>query len=147
MGRPSLKSLNAEAGTSYTRWKQVVADLTPQESTVQDLKDVDAKPEPAPTFTVTYKDGAIIVDGPYDSTKFYRLMILSDQGNPIQDVHPDWGGWPFEWSQEMLPDNPAPPAPPFLWQIQEENYISRRWRNRSQYPADYVSKTYEGEIE
>ena len=103
------------------------------------------------TFTVTYRqeDGAIIVDGPYDRKKFYRLLLLGenpdDPRNPIQDLHPDWGGWPFEWSKRTLPDNPPPP-PPFQWRIQEENYISRQWRNRSQYPADYVSTTYEGTI-
>ena len=100
----------------------------------------------AETFTVEYRDGALIVDGPYNPERFYRLAILSDHGNPIQDVHPDWGGWPFEWSKRTLPDNPPPPAPPFTWRLQEENYISRRWRNRRQYPADYVSTIYEGEI-
>ena len=103
--------------------------------------------EPEPTgFTVEYRDGAVFVDGPYDPSKSYRLMILSDNGNPIQDLHRDWGGWPFEWSERTLPDNPPCPPPPFKWQLQEENYISRRWRNRSQYPADYVSVMYHGEV-
>ena len=133
---PTLKKLNAETGSSYSRWKQVYADMKTEEVAA-----------PEPTFTVVYKDDALIVDGPYDATKYYRLMILSDQGNPIQDVHPDWGGWPFEWSKRTLPDNPPPPAPPLKWQLQEENHISRRWRNRRQYPADYVSTTYEGTIE
>ena len=101
------------------------------------------------TFTVAYReqDGALIVDGPYNPKLFYRLSIISDQGNPIQDVNPEWGGWPFEWSTRTLPDSPPPPAPPLTWQLQEENYISRRWRNRRQYPADYVSTTYEGNIQ
>ena len=118
-----------------------------KEDAVEDHDQQEAEAAVEPTFTVEYRDGALIVDGPYDPTKFYRLAILSEHGNPIQDVNPEWtGGWPFEWSKRTLPDNPAPPAPPFTWQLQEENYISRRWRNRSQYPADYVSTTYKGEI-
>ena len=97
-------------------------------------------------FSVTYKDGALIVDGKYDSNKFYRLAVISPNGNPIQDVNPEWAGWPFVWSAANFPGNP-PPAPPLTWTLQEENYISRRWRNRSQYPADYVSTTYEGKID
>ena len=133
---PTLKKLNAAAGTNYLRWKEVYQDIQPRG---------EAMPE---TFTVTYRqeDGAVIVDGPYDREKYYRLTILSDRGNLIQDVDEQWGGWPFEWSARTLPDNPRPPAPPFTWMLQEESHISRRWRNRSQYPADYVSTTYEGTI-
>ena len=99
------------------------------------------------TFSVTYSNGALIVDGPYDSKKFYRLSVISDSGNPIQDVNPEWAGWPFVWSAENFPDNP-PPAPPLTWTLQEENYISRRYSPpTSQYPADYVSTTYEGLID
>ena len=99
---------------------------------------------PEPTFTATCKDGAIIVDGPYDPEKWYRIAIISDRGNPIQDVNPEWtGGWPFVWSKETLPDNPEPPAPPLKWQIQEENYLSRSF-SKATLPDDYVSTIYEG---
>ena len=131
---PTLKSINAKAGTNFRRTTELVEALKPP-----------PKPEPE-TFTVTYQDGALIVDGPYNPERFYRLSILSDRGNPIQDLDPAWAGWPFVWSKDTLPDNPPPPAPPLQWQIQEENHISRRWRNRRQYPADYVSTTYEGVI-
>ena len=139
---PTLKRINAEAGTKFRRTTELVAALKAQETVVPDTSTEETNP----TFTVEYKDGAIIVDGPYDPDKFYRLSILSDRGNPIQDVNHEWGGWPFEWSRRTLPDNPLPPAPPLKWQLQEENYISRRWRNRSQYPKDYVSVIYEGVI-
>ena len=138
---PTLKEINAEANTNFRRTKELVEvlkELMSQEE--EEVTDI---------FTVTYKDGAIFVCGPYDSSKFYRLSILSDNGNPIQDLNPEWGGWdPFEWSKtnRTLPDNPSPPAPPFKWQIQVENYLSRRWRNRRQYPSDYVSTIYEGII-
>ena len=111
------------------------------------MADTQTEPVAERTFTVDYdeEDGALIVDGPYDPEKYYRLSVLSDRGNPIQDVNPDWGGWPFVWSAENFPDNP-PPAAPLTWQLQEENYISRRWRNRSQYPEDYESTLWKGEI-
>ena len=35
----SIKKLNAIAGTSYTRWKQVAKALTPKEDTVKELED------------------------------------------------------------------------------------------------------------
>ena len=133
---PTLKHINEQVGTNFRRTTELVEALKPP-------------PEPDPEgFTVAYEDGAITVDGPYDPDKWYRLFILSDQGNPIQDLNPEWvGGWPFVWSRKTLPDSPSPPSPPFKWQIQEENYLSRRWRNRRQYPSDYVSTMYEGEIE
>ena len=158
---PTLKHINEQVGTSFRRTTELIEALKPPpepELVELSVSACECGSPPLPDFpmhevagpegfTVTYEDGAIIVDGPYDSKKYYRLTILSDQGNPIQDVHPSWGGWPFEWSARTLPDNPRPPAPPFKWQLQEENYISRRWRNRRQYPSDYVSTMYEGEIE
>ena len=133
----TLRQINAATGGKWRRWKQFLADM-------EKLVEQKQEQKPASPFTVRYDDGAIFIDGPYDSDKFYRLMILSDQGNPIQDVNSEWGGWPFEWSVRTLPDNPQPPHPPFVWQFQEENYISRRWRNKSQYPDDYKSTMYEG---
>ena len=130
----TLKKLNAETGKNYKRWKQVYKDM-----------QTTSVPIPEPVFTVIYKYGALVIDGPYDPNKFYRLMIISPNGNPIQDINPEWAGWPFIWSPENFPDNP-PPALPLTWQLQEENYISRRWRNRRNYPADYVSTLYKGEI-
>ena len=35
----SIKKLNAIAGTSYTRWKQVAKALTPKEDPVKELED------------------------------------------------------------------------------------------------------------
>ena len=134
---PTLKKINREAGTNFRRTTELVAALAPP-----------APPE-RETFTVEYRDGALVVDGPMDPAKWYRLMILSPNGNPIQDiVKPIDGGpppWPYVWSAETHPGWP-PPAPPLQWTLQEENYLSRRWRNRRQYPGDYVSTVYEGEI-
>ena len=130
---PTLKSINAKADTNFRRTKELV----------ETLKNPPAEEAAPAGFTITCRDGAIIIDGPYDPEKFYRLAVLSDGGNPIQDVNPEWGGWPFVWSAENFPDNPPPPAPLF-WTFSEENYISRRWRNRLQYPADYRRRTWEG---
>ena len=139
---PTLKKINAAAGTNFRRTKELVAALQPP---APPPTPPEPAAPPATTFTVTHHDGALFVDGPYNPAMFYRLMILSDNGNPIQDLNPEWAGWPFTWSPNNFPDNP-PPAPPLKWQVQEENYISRRWRNRRQYPTDYQSTTYEGEI-
>ena len=136
---PTLKRINREAGTSYKYVKELVTDI-------KRFKAFQESEETSPAFTVEYRNGAIFVDGPYNHDKWYRLFILSDQGNPVQDLNRDWAGWPFEWSKQTLPDSPAPPVPPFKWEIQEENYLSRRYRNRRLLPADYVDTWWKGEI-
>ena len=139
---PTLKKINAAAGTNFRRTKELVAALQPP---APPPTPPEPAPPPEPTFTVTHHDGALFIDGPYDAAKFYRIMVLSDNGNPIQDLNPEWAGWPFIWSPNNFPDNPPPP-PPFTWAIQVENYLSRQWRSRRQYPADYKETWYKGEI-
>ena len=133
----TVKKFNKETGSAHKRWKQVYEETNEMK---QATPSGQAAPQP---FTVNFQGGAIIIDGPYDPDKFYRLAVLSDNGNPIQDINPEWGGWPFVWSAENFPDNP-PPTGPLFWTLSEENYISRRWRNRRQYPVDYRRTTWEG---